>query len=113
MAFMKREPGRVELLSEEEIDNFVIVEAEDDEAWHGPIKVTPSARTSFSLPGDLAARAAFLARLHHMKRVDQWLAQVIRERIELEEVAFAEAKRELSAGSGAQPSAAPGRSSRR
>jgi hypothetical protein len=90
-------------LSEEEIDEIVIAEADNDAAWEAPVKVKPSARTSFALPRDLAARAAFLARLHHAARVDEWLTQVIRERIELEETAFAEAKREISGGSGRRP----------
>jgi hypothetical protein len=88
-------------LSEQEIDALVVKEASDETAWDAPVKVKPSKRASFSLPGDLAARAAFLARLHHTERLEEWLTQVIRERIEMEEVAFAHAKRELSGSSGA------------
>lgn len=97
---MSRESTRSKRLSEEEIDEIVIAEADNDAAWEAPVKVNPSARTSFALPRDLAARAAFLARLHHAGRVEEWLTQVIRERIELEETAFAEAKREIAGGSG-------------
>jgi len=50
------------------------------------------------LPGDLASRAAFLAKLHKESSVEEWLVRVIRERIELEEVV--EAKRELASKSG-------------
>ena len=53
------------------------------------------------LPGDLAARAAFLAKLHREGRLEEWLARIIRERVELEEVAFIEAKRELASRGGA------------
>jgi hypothetical protein len=45
---------------------------------------------------DLAARAAFLAQVHRASGVEEWLTRVIRERIELEEVAFAAAKRDLT-----------------
>lgn len=101
MANMSKEPTRTKRLSEQQVDDLVIKEAGDDSAWEAPVKVRPSMRTSFSLSGDLAARAAFLARIHHTKRVDEWLTKVIRERIELEEVAFAQAKREISENSGA------------
>jgi len=37
----------------------------------------------------------FLAQVHRASGVEEWLTRVIRERIELEEVAFAEAKRDL------------------
>ncbi len=97
---MSGESTRSKRLSEEEIDEIVIAEADNDAAWEAPVKVEPSARTSFALPRDLAARAAFLARLHHAGRVEDWLTQVIRERIELEETAFATAKREIGRGSG-------------
>lgn len=49
-----------------------------------------------SIPGDLAARAAFLARLHREAGLDQWVERILRERVELEESAFSEAKRKLA-----------------
>jgi hypothetical protein len=51
-------------------------------------------------PNDVFGPAA---RLHHAERVEEWLTQVIRERVELEETAFAEAKREIAGGSGRPP----------
>ncbi|HEV7507500.1 MAG TPA: hypothetical protein VGS07_21630 [Thermoanaerobaculia bacterium] len=110
---MRTGPTRTKRLSEKEVDNFVVAEAENDAVWEPQIKVKPSSGTSFSLPRDLAARASFLARIHHMERVGEWITQVIRERIELEEVAFAEAKREISGRSRIQPAAAPDRATRR
>ena len=49
------------------------------------------------MPADLAARAAFLARLHREKSISEWLMRIIRERIEVEEEAFVEAKRDMAA----------------
>jgi len=43
----------------------------------------------------LAARAAFLAKPHKEKSIAAWLTRVIKERVEMEEVAFTEAKREM------------------
>ena len=83
-------------LSEEEIDKIVESQAEDDSAWERPVKVRRAKSTALSLPSELAARAAFLARLHREKNVEEWLSRIIKERVELEEVAFSEAKRAMS-----------------
>ena len=85
--------------TEEEIDELVIAQAGQDSAWEEPIKVKRRDAAHFSLPPELAARAAFLARVHRAGGIEAWLARIIRERIELEEVAFAAAKRELAARS--------------
>ena len=82
-------------ISEQEIDEIVVAQADDESAWEDPVQVRRPASESYSLPADLAARAAFLARLHRA-RIEEWLTLVIQERIELEESAFAEAKRALS-----------------
>jgi hypothetical protein len=81
---------------QEAIDRFVISEADDDSAWEAPIGVRQSKRASLSIPGELAARAAFLAKLHREAGVDNWVERVVRERVELEELAFAEAKKRLA-----------------
>ena len=88
-------------LSKPEIDQIVESQAEDDSAWQKPVKVRRAKLMSLSLPADLAARAAFLARLHREKNVDEWLARIIKERLELEEVAFGRARREMSLRNGA------------
>jgi predicted RNA-binding Zn ribbon-like protein len=80
-----------------DIDARVVAEAENDTAWEAPISVHRAAPAALELPADLAARAAFLARVHHAAGVAEWLTRVIRERVELEEGAFAAAKREMSA----------------
>ena len=83
-------------LSEEEIDKIVVEQADNDSAWEEPIHVRKTKSTSLSVPADLAARAAFLARLHRETDVKEWLIHIIRERIELEEVAFVEARRDMA-----------------
>ena len=81
---------------EEAIDRVVVSQSDDDSAWESPISVEKSSSASLSLPGELAARAAFLARLHHEAVLDRWVERVLRERVELEELAFAEAKKKLA-----------------
>jgi hypothetical protein len=94
-------------LSESEIDQIVISQADDDTAWEQPIFVERSTRTSLTLPGDLAARATFLAQLHRAKSVEEWLARVIQERVELEEAVFARLKQDLLAGAGRTSNSPP------
>ena len=86
-------------LSEDAIDNIVISHADNDSEWEEPIQVRirKTKPTNLSIPDELAARAAFLAHLHRESGVEEWIMRIIRERIELEEVAFVEAKRELIA----------------
>jgi len=87
--------SKKKLLSTEQIDDLVVSQAEDDTAWDKPIKVRRTKPGLFSLPPELAERAMFLARVHHAADMEEWLATVIRERIELEEFAFTSAKREM------------------
>ena len=87
-------------LTEEEIDRIVESQADDDLAWEKPIQARKARSASLSLSAELAARAAFLAKLHRDKSVEDWLTKVIKERVELEEVAFNEAKREMSLRNG-------------
>jgi len=91
-----KKKSRRNRFSEEDIDKIVESEAQDDSAWERPIKVRRAKSTALSLPAELAARAAFLARLHREKNVGEWLSRIIKERVELEEVAFSQAKRAMS-----------------
>jgi hypothetical protein len=84
-------------LNDQQIDEIVVAQADNDSAWEKPIRVCRAKPSSLSIPADLAARAAFLAQLHRSKSVDEWLTQVIQERVELEEGAFLGAKRDLAA----------------
>ena len=97
MAIMSTKKNRKTAgFDEEAIDRIVLSQSEVDSAWEPPIRVRRSKPASLSIPGDLAARAAFLARLHRETGVDKWVERVLRERIELEELAFADAKKKLA-----------------
>lgn len=92
----RKKNKKTAILDQEGIDQFVVSQSEDDSSWEAPIRVKRSKRASLSLPGELAARAAFLARLHREAGVDKWVERVVRERVELEELAFTEAKKKLA-----------------
>jgi hypothetical protein len=83
------------VLDQDKTDRLVVSQADDDSAWEPPIRVKRSKPASLSIPGELAARAAFLARLHREAGVDKWVERIVRERVELEEFAFTEAKRNV------------------
>jgi hypothetical protein len=94
---MSVKPKRTrKVLSEIETDQKVISQANEESAWEKPVQVRRTKPASLSIPAELAARAAFLARLHREKGPEEWLTRIIRERVELEEVAFVEAKRDLA-----------------
>ena len=83
----------IQNLSEEEIDEIVVAQADDDSAWDEPIKVNRKQPNSVQIPVELAARVSFVASLHS-EEVQDWIARIIRERIEIEESAFMEIKRD-------------------
>lgn len=87
-------------LSEQEIDQIVVAQADVDMAWEKTVHVGRDKPAPLSIPAGLAARAAFLARLHRTGSVEDWLTGVIRERVELEEAAFIRIRQELSAKAG-------------
>jgi len=93
MTTKKKQPRKK--VSEEEIDAIVEAQAADDSAWEKPIQVRKGKAASVSIPAELAARVAFLAQLHRERNTEDWLTRIIKERVELEEVAFLEAKREM------------------
>ncbi|MCJ7546069.1 MAG: hypothetical protein MUP30_04505 [Deltaproteobacteria bacterium] len=82
--------------SEEEIDQIVISQVDNNDAWEDPVKVMKQKATSLSLPAILASRAAFFARLHREASLEEWIKRIIRERLDIEEAAFAGCKKELS-----------------
>lgn len=86
--------------NEAEIDAIVESQATDDSAWERPTSVRRTKLGALSIPAQLAARAEFLAKLHREKKTEDWLTKIIEERIELEEVAFKQVKREISLRNG-------------
>ncbi len=83
--------------SESRIDKVVIAQADDDSAWEKPLRVGTSRAASVSIPAEVASRAAFFARLHRESNVEEWIKKILLERIDIEEAAFAETKRDLAA----------------
>lgn len=96
---MEHMKAKKRTLTEEEIDNVVIDQADDDSCWGKPENVRPPKAASLKLSAALAARAAFFARLHHEPSLEDWLNRIVRERLDLEEAAYAGLKRELMAES--------------
>jgi hypothetical protein len=91
--------------SEREIDQVVIKEADNEVAWEKPIRVRRAKSAAVSIPAEIASRAAFFARLHRERSVEDWIKQIVMERIDSEEAAFAQLKRELRTGNGNRVSA--------
>ena len=54
-------------LTEREIDDAVVAEADDDAAWGKPVRARKAKPTSVPLSARVATRAAFFARLHREK----------------------------------------------
>jgi len=83
-------------LTQEQADRFVTGQADEDSGWEKAIVVRRPKSTSLSIPAELAARAAFLAKLHRESGVDKWVERIVRERVEIEESAFTAAKKILA-----------------
>lgn len=86
------------LLTEDNIDDTVTAQAEDETAWDEPVKVNRTVPATVHLPSELAARAAFFARIHHETNVESWVQRIVRERVDMEQAALAGLKRELVPG---------------
>lgn len=84
-----------EKLPDEEIDKIISAQADEENAWEKPIRVPKKKRTTLNLPANLSARAAFYARIHKEKNLENWIQHIIQERIDLEEAAFTGYKREI------------------
>ena len=83
-------------LTQDQVDRFVTAQADEDSAWEKSVVVRRPKSTSLSIPAELAARAAFLAKLHRETGVDKWVERIVRERVEIEESAFTAAKKTLA-----------------
>ena len=82
-------------MSEEEIDNIVIKQADDTSLWEESIYVHKAKLFSLSIPIELAERAMLFAKIHREKGIEEWITRIIRERIELEEFTFNTVKHKL------------------
>lgn len=82
--------------SERQIDELVIAQADNDSAWEEPVQKVQLKGGAISIPAEVASRAAFFARLHRESNVEDWIKKIVAERVEIEEAAFAEAKRDLA-----------------
>lgn len=83
-------------LTEQDIDQIVVAQADDDTAWGKPVQVRSPKAASVPLPSALAARVAFFARLHREQSIEAWLERIIQERLDVEEAVFAGLKRDLA-----------------
>jgi hypothetical protein len=101
--------SRKRALSEEEIDEAVIAQADDDAAWEGPVRVRPAKSMALALPSELVARAASCARMSRAASVGDWLRRVVQERVELEEAAFARLPRRKESDARAEDVSPPRR----
>ena len=91
-----KRPRESRIGSPSAIDKIAVSQVDDDSAWESPVRVKRSAPASLSLPGELAARVAFLAELHRETGMAKWVERVVRERVEIEELAFREALKRLA-----------------
>jgi len=85
--------------TEQEIDAIVTAHADDENAWDTPVHLHKKKSASISLPAILADRAAFFSRIHREKNMENWLARIIQERLDIEEAAFNGLKRDMFAKS--------------
>ena len=83
-------------LTELEMDQIVVAQADDDAAWGKPVRVRKTKTASVPLPSALATRVAFFARLHREQSMEAWIERIIQERLDLEEAVFAGLKRDLA-----------------
>ena len=92
----KQTPATKVKPTQDQTDEIVIGQADEDCAWERAVVVKRPKSASLSIPADLAARAAFLAKLHRESQLDKWVERLVRERVEIEESAFAAAKKTLA-----------------
>ncbi len=79
-------------LTEQEIDDIVIADADELNQWESPVFMQPDVPTTISIPFSLAVRAQFFAGLHKKHSMEEWLQTIIQERVDFEETAYATLK---------------------
>ena len=82
-------------ITEQEIDEIVISEANDISKWEKPISVKPSGAASIRLSPDTIRKARYFARLHKYRGYQTWLKQIIEDRIKTEEEILKDLKQRL------------------
>ena len=82
-------------LAEQEIDQIVVAQAREDAAWGNPIRVRKTKTASIPLSSALgyASRVLRVCTAREHRGVDR---EIIQERLDLEEAAFAGLKRDLA-----------------
>ena len=90
---------RKEKLTEQEIDEIVIGEANDMTKWEEPISVEPSGAISIRLSPDTIKKANYFAKLHKYRGYQTWLKRIIEDRIKTEEEILRELKQRLESES--------------
>ncbi len=82
-------------LSESEIDDMVVAQSKHNAAWSKPVQIKRVSDASVLHPQDVALRAEFFSRLHRSKNLHEWLTRIIQDRLDMEEAAYHELKRDL------------------
>jgi len=82
-------------LTEQEIDEIVISEANDITKWEEPISVKPPRVTPIRLSPDTVKTAKYFAKLHKYRGYQTWLKRIIEDRIKTEEAILKELKQRL------------------
>jgi hypothetical protein len=81
---------------ERKIDDTVVAQANNDDAWGKPVHVSPRLNaTSIRLNPLLIEKAKLFAKLHHERGYQTWLKKIIAERIDTEYKLYKEIKSDL------------------
>lgn len=95
MANMKKKSKK---LTDEQIDEMVIKEADDLSKWDEPIKVKAPQAISLRLSAELIQKIKFMATIHKTDTYQNWLEKIIKERIQLEDELLDSIKSNLPRG---------------
>jgi hypothetical protein len=80
---------------EQTIDNLVIEQANNDQAWEKELDINPKSQpTSIRLNTRTIQRAKFFARVHRQRGYQSWLKNIIEERINTEYELYKRLKRQ-------------------
>jgi hypothetical protein len=88
-----RKKTRPQPLTEAMLDEQVIAQADDDQAWTKPVRVRKANPAAISLLPRQAEQAAYFARLHHERDLNAWIRRVVQERLDWEQASLTMVKR--------------------